>query len=325
MCEGGKASVFSSPIVDGIGLTGSSQISQKPLIVGCIPAFNEEKCIAKVILLAQKYVDKVIVCDDGSSDMTGEIAKRLGALVIRHEKNKGYGASLRGLFNKARELEPIAIVTLDGDGQHNPEYIHEVVKPILDGRADVVIGSRFLDERSGNNVPRLRRIGIRLITNMTKTVSYDHITDAQSGYRAYSEKALSLLDPTECGMGASTEILMKAKKHGLTVAEVPVTVNYDEESNTHNPVSHGIGVVLSTIKHWSIHRPLVFYGVPGCLALIVAMGFWLWALQGFAMTRTLSTNITLVAVFTTIAGLVLLTTAIMLWVLTTVVRERSSY
>ena len=97
--------------------------SEEPYIVGCMPAFNEERNIAAVVLSAQKFVDKVIVCDDGSSDLTGEIARRLGAVVVRHESNMGYGASLRSLFDKARDLEADVMVTLDADRQHNPSDI----------------------------------------------------------------------------------------------------------------------------------------------------------------------------------------------------------
>ncbi len=96
---------------------------QKPLVVAGIPAFNEEKSIAGVVLSAQKHADVVVVCDDGSSDMTREIAERLGAVVVRHEQNLGYGAALQSLFKKARELRADVLVTLDSDGQHDASEI----------------------------------------------------------------------------------------------------------------------------------------------------------------------------------------------------------
>jgi len=174
--------------------------AEKPFLVACIPAVNEEKNLARVILLAQRHVDKVIVCNDGSSDLTGEIARRLGAEVIDHEKNMGYGASLRSLFSKARHMNADLMVTLDADGQHDASNIPTLIDPVIQGKADVVIGSRFLNEEGKNNVPTYRRKGIALITSMARTVSFNHITDAQSGYRAYSKKALSLIDPTEFGL-----------------------------------------------------------------------------------------------------------------------------
>jgi len=294
----------------------------KPFVVACIPALDEERTIAKVAIQAMKFVDKVVVVDDGSSDMTGEIAERLGAEVIRHERNMGYGASLASLFRRAREIGPDVMVTLDGDGQHRPDDIPNLVKPVFDGKADVVIGSRFLDEKSGNSIPGYRRKGIKLITDVTRAVSFDHITDAQSGYRAYSRKALGLIDPTEYGMGASTEILLLAKEHGLSVVEVPAEIDYDGDSNSSNPLTHGVGVILSMVKHISMKRPLLFYGVPGFLALVIAAMFWVWTLQVFAATRQVITNVALIAIGATIVGLMLLTTGIILWVLVSAIREK---
>ena len=292
----------------------------KGLVVACIPAYNEERTIARVVVEAQKYVDKVIVCDDGSTDLTGEIARRLGAEVIRHERNMGYGAALSSLFKAARGLNASAMVVLDADLQHNPSDIPRLLSPVVRGEADIVIGSRFLGKEGG--VPKYRGLGIRLITNFAKGVSYRDITDAQSGFRAYSRRAINSITPSEQGMGASTEILLKAKEIGLRVVEVPIRISYDvEKPSTHNPLLHGLDVILSTVKHLSIRRPLVFYGVPGFAALLVALFFWVWTLQIFASTRQIVTNIALIALGATLVGLMLLTTAIILWVLVSVVRE----
>jgi glycosyltransferase involved in cell wall biosynthesis len=315
-----QESVF-KPVTQAL-LEKKRQRSGESYTVGCVPAFNEERNIASVVLTAQKFVDKVVVCDDGSTDLTSEIARRLGAIVIRHENNMGYGASLRSLFDKARELDADVAVTFDADGQHNPVDIPQVIKPILTGEADIVIGSRFLDEKSKSKIPGFRRNGIKIITNMTKAVSFNNITDAQSGYRAYGKKALNLVDPTEYGMGASTEILLKAKEQGLNVTEVPIAMKYDKDSNTHNPIYHGISVVLSTVKHYSIQRPLLFYGLPGVLVIMVAAFFWVWSLQILATSGALPTNMTLVAVLTTMVGLVLISTSVILWVLISVLREK---
>jgi len=293
----------------------------KPFIIAYIPAFKEEASIARVIVKALRHVDKVIVCDDGSPDMTAEIAERLGAEVIRHERNMGYGAALASLFKKAREMDADVMVTLDGDGQHDPDDIPRLVEPILNGEADMVIGSRFLSEAVGE-IPKNRRGGIEIITKLTNAGSYRDMTDAQSGFRAYSRKAVQLITPTEYGMGASTETLLKAKEYGLKMKEIPIKINYDvEKPSTHNPIYHGVDVVLSTIKHLSIRHPLLFYGVPGLIALLTAIAFWIWTFQIFAATRQVATNVALVAIGATIVGLMLLTTAVILWVLVSVIRE----
>lgn len=296
-------------------------MDKKHTIIAAVPALNAEKTIAKIVIKSMRHVDRVIVCDDGSRDMTGEIAERLGAEVIRHEWNMGYGAALASLFRRAREIGPDAMVTLDADMQHNPENIPRLVKPILDGEADIVIGSRFLGE-GDKEMPKGRMFGIKAITKLANAASYKELTDAQSGFRAYSRKAIELITPTEQGMGTSTEILLKAKEKGLKIMEVPIKINYDvEKPSTHNPLYHGLDVVLSTVKHMSMRHPLLFYGVPGLIALLTAIAFWVWTFQIFAATRQVVTNIALVAIGATIVGLMLLTTAVILWVLVSVLRE----
>ncbi|PIX31785.1 hypothetical protein COZ60_02685, partial [Candidatus Bathyarchaeota archaeon CG_4_8_14_3_um_filter_42_8] len=104
----------------------------RPLVVVGIPAFNEEKTIARVVLQSQNYADKVVVCDDGSTDLTPVIAQRLGAIVVRHERNLGYGSAIQSLLKYARTLKADILVTLDGDGQHDPGEIPRVIKPIIE-------------------------------------------------------------------------------------------------------------------------------------------------------------------------------------------------
>jgi hypothetical protein len=125
-------------------------------------------------------------------------------------------------------------------------------------------------------------------------------------------------------MGVSTEILLKAGEKGLRVAEVPVRISYGKGSSVHNPVVHGLDVILSTVKHLSMRRPLAFYGVPGFVALCLATVFWTIALSEFAVARTFSTNVVLIALSGTIVGLMLMTTAVIFWVLISVVREKGA-
>ena len=108
-----------------------------------IPAYNEEKNIAKIIVELKKTADQIIVCDDGSTDLTSRIAESLGAIIIKHGKNLGYGSAIRSIFLKAREINAEVLVTIDADGQHKIEDIKNVVKPVVDGQADISIGSRF--------------------------------------------------------------------------------------------------------------------------------------------------------------------------------------
>ena len=286
-----------------------------------IPAYNEEKNIALIITKLKKITDSIIVCDDGSSDLTGEIARELGAIVISHPKNMGYGAAIRSLFLKATELDLDGLITMDADGQHRIEDVNSVFKPINDEVADIVIGSRFLDKKS-EEMPNYRKVGIKIITKVTNLSIKEKLTDSQSGFRAYSKKALQKVIPSDVGMGVSTEILIKASNLELKVAEVPIKVHYDVDTSTHNPVSHGTSVILSTIKFTSIHNPLKFYGIPGIIFLIIGLGFIAWTIQIYAVSQQIITNVSLIGIGCIVLGAVLLMTAVILFSVVTVVGEK---
>ena len=174
-----------------------------------IPAFNEEKNIAKIITSLKKITDSIIICDDGSSDMTSEIANQLDVIVVRHDNNLGYGAAIKTIFKKAKEIESDILVTFDADGQHRIEDISTVTQPIIKEKMDVVIGSRFLDLES-EEMPNYRKVGIKIITKVTNLSIKEKLTDSQSGFRGYSKKALQNIEPADEGMGISTEILIKS-------------------------------------------------------------------------------------------------------------------
>ena len=286
-----------------------------------IPAYNEEKNIAGIISKLKKYTDSIIVCDDGSSDLTGDISEQLGAIVIKHSKNRGYGAAINSLFLKAKELESDVFLTLDADGQHRIEDIPIVTDPIIKNEVDLVIGSRFLDTKS-EEMPNYRKVGIKIITKITNLSIKEKLTDSQSGFRAYSRKALQEITPTDDGMGVSTEILIKASNLGLKVAEVPIKVNYGGKTSTHDPVSHGTSVILSTIKFTSIHNPLKFYGIPAIIFLIIGLSFVAWTVQIYAESQQIITNVSLIGIGCVVIGTVFLMTAVILFSIVTVVNDK---
>jgi len=292
----------------------------KPFVVACIPAFNEEASIARVVLTVERFVDRVLVCDDGSTDMTGVIAEALGAEVIRHETNLGYGAALQSLFEEARKGGVDVAVTLDADGQHDPSEIPKLLKRLSLGDVDIVIGSRFL-EGGGSEVPEGRKAGIKVLSGLVSNGEV-RITDAQSGFRAYNRHALETLKLSELGMGLSTEILVKAGNHGLKIAEVPISVSYDEDSAKQTPVLQGSSVLLSTLKYLSINRPLLFFGLPGLMATVASMALWGLTLYAYSETHVVSLNMVVATLGATFIGLILLTTSVILWVIVSVVREK---
>jgi len=287
-----------------------------------IPAFNEEKNIAAIITKLADVADSLIVCNDGSSDLTSDIAEKMGAFVINHEKNLGYGAAIRSIFLKAKELNGDILVTFDADGQHRIEDIEKVTKPIIDQEADLVIGSRFLDE-SEKEVPRYRKVGIKVITKITNSSIKEQLTDSQSGFRAYSKKVLNELNLSELGMGISTEILIKASSKNFRITEVPIKILYAGDTSTHNPVSHGSSVILSTIKYTSIEHPLKFYGIPSMILFIIGISFTYLSAEYYAEIGRLNTNLTIIAAGTVLIAVVLLITSVLLYSLVSVVREKN--
>ena len=168
----------------------NSAIQEIPKVVVCIPAYNEAKYIGIIVQNALKHANEVIVCDDGSSDNTTMLAKEAGAVVVNHPKNRGYGMSIRTLFHKALERKADIIVTIDSDGQHDPEQIPSIIEPILKNGFDIVIGSRFIDHKDELRIPFYRSFGIKTITKFTKQASYKNLTDAQSGFRGYKRHAI---------------------------------------------------------------------------------------------------------------------------------------
>ena len=184
------------------------------MIIAAMPAHNEDERIAKVVLGAKKHVDKVVVVDDGSTDSTAEIAEALGALVVRHKENSGYGAAIRTCFETAKELDADIMVILDSDGQHDPSYIPDFITAMKTNKADIVIGSRFLAKNTLSPIPRYRIVGMKVLNLFTR-LHGTKTTDSQSGYRAYSRRAIEKIRVTNPDMGAGSEILTQAKDYNL--------------------------------------------------------------------------------------------------------------
>lgn len=214
-------------------------------IVICIPAFNEADSIGRVVSRSRAFSTHIIVCDDGSTDDTYYEATKNGAIVACHKKNLGKGAALKTLLREASRLGSDVVVTLDGDGQHDPSDIPRLIAPILDGTADVVIGCRFNGE---NRIPLYRRVGNSVLSYMTNWSAGTRIRDTQSGFRAYSSRVIPSISIIENGMGVDSEILIKLARQGFRIEEKDVAVTYGGDTSTFNPVSHIIRVV------WSITR-----------------------------------------------------------------------
>ena len=286
----------------------------------CIPAYNEETKIKDVVKKSLPYVDKVIVCDDGSTDNTAALAEKAGAIVISHATNLGYGAAISTLFDYCRKNNAEIMVTLDGDGQHNPDQVPDLINIILKHNVDVVIGSRSL--RDDKDLPSYRRAGIKIITSTINSATDLKVTDSQSGFRAYSRTAIDLIHPSESGMSVSTEILLKISNNGLSIAEVPITVSYTGDTSTEHPVSHGAHVIGTTLKYVSIKHPMYFYGIPGILLFISGLIMGVSFLDSYLdpVAPKVLYGLILGSTISVLLGSMMIITSILLFAMTNLIR-----
>jgi len=282
-----------------------------PVIIAAVPAYNEEIAIGSVVLRTKKYADTVLVVDDGSSDKTAEVARLAGATVIRHDINLGKGTALRDAFLRAKETDADILVCLDADGQHNPDEIPALLAPLQDGTADMVIGSRFMDVK--NSVPAYRRAGQEVLNYLTNSVAHSHVTDSQSGFRAFSKKAIQSLSLEEGGIGIESYLQRAAHDHHLRVTEVPITCRYDvKHASKMGSVRHGFSVVNTLLKIVEERRPLMVFGVPGVTLIILGMALGFWVVEVFAATKQLAIGSALIAVLTVTVGVFSMFVGVML-------------
>ena len=285
--------------------------SSQPRIIAGMPAYNEAKYIGTMVLNTRQYVDEVIVVDDGSADNTSGIAKLAGAIVVRHSENRGYGAAIRSIIAEAKKRVPDVLVILDADAQHNPQEIPHLIGPIRDG-FDIVIGSR---KQQRDNIPLHRRIGQKVLLHSINILSQKRLSDSESGFRAFSGKAISTLALRETGMAISAETVAEADKQGLKVAEVPVSVAYSRDSSTLNPVAHGLGVLARILVMISERKPLFFFGLSGAILVILGLITGITVLQLLSANGVLPVGRTMLAVLFLVIGAFSIFTGIILHVL----------
>ena len=232
-----------------------------PKVVVAMPAYNEETYIGTMVLKARKYADRVIVVDDGSTDGTAEISGLAGASIIRHPENKGKGAAIQSILDEVKKDIPDVLILLDADSQHNPDEIPRLIKAVLDG-CDLVIGSRELVKR---DIPSYRRVGQKVLLYLTRFLTRNKITDSESGFRAFSRRAIAELELTQKGFAVESEMIAVAEEKNLKITEVPISVKYTKDSSTLNPVRHGLGVFTQIMAMVSERKPLFFFGIVGGL------------------------------------------------------------
>lgn len=273
-------------------------------LLACVPAYNEEGVIGNLIKKIIPLVDSVVVCDDGSTDLTSKESQDAGAFVIQHKQNKGKGAALQSLFDFARHSNADVIVTIDGDGQFLPEEIPKLTEDIENGKSDIVIGYRFETEK---DMPSYRKIGNKVLDELSKTASNLNLRDTQSGFRAYSKKAIEKIDFKNNGFVADSEILIDASTKDLTISEQHVTVLYNTgtRTSTQNPIRHGSSVLISLLEMVLMKRPLTFLGIPGLIMSLIGIITSGLTLISFNETGYFSIPLTLLSIVLFTVGIML--------------------
>lgn len=243
----------------------SPVVGTEPRVVAVIPAYNEEIAIGSVVLGALFHVDKVIVVDDCSRDRTAKLAEMAGAHVIRMPQNGGKAKALLTGLKEAERMGCSIAVMLDGDGQHRTDNIGAVVKPLVDGEADMVIGSRYLGEQTG--IPRYRIFGQKVINSLSNIGSNISVTDSQSGMRALNRKALKNLTFSSEGYNVESDMINHFVEMGLVIKEVPISVRYDvPNGHKQGATSMGMRLMGNVVSLVGYKRPLLLFGLPGAVA-----------------------------------------------------------
>jgi glycosyltransferase involved in cell wall biosynthesis len=290
-------------------------------VLVAIPAHNEDRFIGSLVLKLREQHHLVLVVDDGSSDATARVAEAAGAMIATHAVNMGKAAAVQTAFERARDLQVDVLVLLDGDSQHDPGDVDSLIEPVLDGRADMVVGTRFAGIRS--RIPRWRVAGQRALTMSTNIGSGLHLSDSESGFRAFSRRAIEEMRFRGSGFAIEPETQFAAKQRGWRVMEVPIHVHY-ELPMKRNPVWHGFGQIDAILRLVAQHRPLLFFGVPGAIITLVGLWLGLTVVRIYEASQQLAVGYALITVLLVIVGILSLFVGIMLHAFRGLVREALS-
>ena len=255
-----------------------------PNTLAIIPCFNEESTIGSVVLRAKRHVNQVLVVDDGSTDDTARIAREAGAVVLSHKKNMGKSAGIKTGFKYAMIHGFDYVVTIDGDGQHNPDEIPVVLGNVMNNGHDIVIGSRY---GSSTEMPVWRKVGKRVLDYATSFGNGGQVLDSQSGFRAFNRRAVQGIAPRLNGgaFSVESEQLIKAHDLDLKVTNSHISCKYENlDTSTKNPTSHGFSVLSYVIWLVAEKRPLLFIGVPGFITVLIGLYFGILTLQYYNQT-----------------------------------------
>jgi len=286
-----------------------------PSVMVGIPAYNEEQNIGWLVAAAKVSADLVVVANDASTDNTAKNAEDEGAIVVTHKINKGYGGACLTLFQMAQKYQPDIFITMDADGQHDPDDIPRFIQKMVEGY-DVVIGSRFLGSNKCEKIPLYRKFGIMTIDRATNIASKGAvcITDTLCGFRAFSKNAYLRITRLNPSMHGSFDMLVQLADAGMKFGEIPVVVRYDLESTSKDgPIHMGLELIWGVLQVIVTKRPLLFFGVPGVVILVIGAVLAVMALETVAKMGIWPTTLTLLAAMMLMTGMLLCTTSMILF------------
>ena len=271
-------------------------------VTAVLPAYNGEAHIGSAVLLTKLYADNVVVVDDGSTDRTSEIAKKAGATLIVHEVSKGKSIALKSGVQAASKLGASIIVTMDSDGQHDPENIPRLIAPIAQGKADVVNGSRYFND-TNKKASVYHRVGQTILDKFSNASQGLRITDPQSGFIAFSASASSAFQFDAQSLEAEYDKFANLEKSGFRVKEVEIGVFHHYEDSIKSPVKYILELLRTVVDDIEINKPLYFYSVPGFALATCALYMGFRFLEAFLLgIENLHFGPTFLMVFLALAG-----------------------
>ncbi len=237
--DGTKLSVrhlVESLAVQSFDWDAAALLPDGPRVVVVMPAFNEAENIGAVLHAMPEEVEGLrvvpVVVDDGSEDATRKVARAAGALVARHPIRRGGGLAMRVGYEIGKQLSAEVVVTMDADGQHVPDEMPLLVKPIVEGQADLVNGSRVLGEFERESL--IRHMGVHFFSRIVTIMIGTRITDVSNGYRAVRTDVLKQLQLDQDQFWAS-ELLIEGMRHRLRIVEVPITIRARQAGESKKP------------------------------------------------------------------------------------------
>lgn len=280
--------------------------------IAIIPAYNEESTLEGIIRGTSRFVDEVLVINDGSTDDTANIAKSAGATVIDNIVNRGLGKTIKRGYNEALKRSADMVVQIDGDGQYDPGEIPKLIQPILDNKADLVLGSRL--ENLKYKMPWLKKEGNKAFTWLLRRLTGADIKDGQTGFRATRKEVFETLE-IHGDFTYTQEMIVKASKEGWRIANVPINFyqrSAGESRLISSPLSYAWRAWIIIIRTIRDYDPLKFFGLPGIILTVAGLLLGAAILYKFAIVGIIGhTPAVILTALLIISGIQLLFLALM--------------